>query len=188
MIKKLLIYTSYIFLIANIICCSKGIKSLPATADDFEKIEKEIITKFGNDSYFTELSISHNEITGNKIEVTVTQKPESLKIEEWINTNGNWIQRTEISFEIPEGMKASDFMFQLNKDIKLKSISKLIEKSKTNLKEEKNINNVILDIATIKFPKNGDFSKTEFIVKLKPNCKNTIFSFNYLLNEIETKS
>lgn len=181
--KKWLFHIVSILLLIHFSSCKKRIDKVPFNTLGFETIEKEIKNKFGNDAYFTELRISFDEETGNKIEVTVTQTPELLKMEEWDNKKSNWVQHSEITFETPKGMKASDFMFQLNDEINLHRFGEYIEKSKENLKEKQQIHHTILDIAFIKFPKNGDLSKTEFIVKLKPENKNTVFTFNYPLNK-----
>lgn len=184
--KRLLLIILFIFSVTNVTSCKKGIHKQPTNSKGFEEIEKEIKEKFGNNPYFTELSISYSKKTGNRINLTVTKNPQLSKIEEWNNIKGNWNQYSEISFETPKGMKASDFMFQLDKNINLKRIGQLIELSKKSLKEEQHIKNSFLDLTFIKFPKNGDLSKTEFIVQLKQENNNTIFSFNYPVNE--TKS
>ena len=41
----------------------------------------------------------------------------------------------------------------------------------------------MLSTAFIKFPKNGDISKTEYNINLKPENGGTTFRFNYKLNE-----
>jgi len=171
-------------LISTVILISCGGSSDMHTADEkgFAAIEKEIKNKFGDHSYFTDLTITHNNSIGNIIGVTVTDAPESLKMGQWNLTQGNWMQNSEISLEVPEGSKAADFMFQLNQKINLSTLGILAEKSSKQLETEKNIKNPILSIAYIKFPQNGDQAKTEYIVKLQPENGGATFTFSYKLN------
>ena len=54
--------------------------------------------------------------------VTVTEAPESLKMGQWNNTQGKWVQNSDISLEVPQGSKVADFMFQLNDKINLSKL------------------------------------------------------------------
>ena len=113
---------------------------------------------------------------------TVTDNPESLKMGQWNQTQSTWKQNSEISLEVPQGSKAADFMFQLNEKINLTKLGELVEKSSLQLTAEKNIENPALHMAFVKFPKNGDISKAEYTVMLKPENGGTTFTFYYKLN------
>ena len=63
----------------------------------------------------------------------------------------SWKQNSEIILEVPEGAKASDFMFQLDEKINLKKLGELVETSKQKLTAEKSIDNPHLEMAFIKF-------------------------------------
>ena len=139
--------------------CGKGISKQPANAEGFGVIEKEIKSKFGDDAYFTKVSILYDKSYGNAITVIVTEDPKSLKMEEWDYARGAWNQASKISLEIPKGFKAADFMFQLNEKINLKKLGELVERASKKLTKEKNIDNPVLEMAFIKFPKNGDILK-----------------------------
>lgn len=73
-------------------------------------------------------------------------------------------------------------MFQLDEKINLSKLGELVEKSSTQLKTEKDIENPTLHMASILFPKNGDVSKTEYLINLKPENGGTTFRFSYKLN------
>ena len=158
-----------------------GIGSQPATAEGFAEIENEINSKFGDDAYFTDLSIVYNKSTGNAVSVTVTREPSSLKMGQWIFIQNFWKQNSEITLEVPNGTKAADFMFQLNEKINLTKLGELVEKSSIHLTTEKQIENPALDMAFVKFPKNGDISKAEYTVILEPENGGTDFTFYYNL-------
>ncbi|MEZ4796078.1 MAG: hypothetical protein R2785_02805 [Flavobacteriaceae bacterium] len=168
---------------AIFISCEKGINKQSATANGFSIIEKELKSKFGENAYYTDLLVIYNASIGNIISVTVSEVPESLKMEQWNASQGAWKQNQDISIEVPLGSKASDFMFQLNDTINLTKLGALVERSNSELITQKNIENPKLYIASIKFPKNGDVSKTEYIVVLKPEMGRTSFTFSYNIDE-----
>lgn len=175
----------YIALIVAIIVlnsCGDSTAKQSANADGFRAIEKAVKSKFGDDAYYTSLTIIYNKTIGNSIGVTVTEDPASLKMGEWNLTQDTWKQSSNITIEVPSGTKPSDFMFQLNDKINLAKLGELVEKSKAKLTEEKKIENPALSMAFVKFPKNGDISKIEYVVKLEPENGGTNFSFYYKLS------
>ena len=163
---------------------SCGSSGEAATAEGFLEIEKDIKSKFGDDAYFTDLTISYNEAIGNVIGVTVTDDPESLTMGEWSQTRGAWEQKSEITLELPPGTKAADFMFQLDNKINLSILGGLIEKSKKQLIKEKDIENPSLFMASIIYPDDGDISKAEYLVMLEPENGGTSFNFYYNLDGV----
>jgi len=171
-----------IIAISTLTSCGGGTSKQSANAEGFEVIEREIKSKFGENSYFTDVVIMYNESIGNMIGVTVTKDPESLKMEKWNSSQNTWKQESEITLEVPENSKAADFMFQLNDEISLTKLGELIEKSSKQLQADKNIENPTLSIAFIKYPDNGDISKAEYSISLKPENGGTTFSFYYKLN------
>ena len=153
-----------------------------ANAVGFTIIESELKSKFGNNAYYTDLAIIYNETIGNTISVTVTEAPESLTMGQWNLSQDSWQQNSEITLKVPDGTMASDYMFQLNENINLSQLGDLVEKSIEQLKTEKKLKNPKLSIAHIKFPKNGDVSKTEYAINLKPSLGGSTFSFYYKLD------
>ncbi|MFK7781712.1 hypothetical protein [Psychroserpens sp.] len=162
--------------------CGSQTSHQEANADGFAIIENELKSKFGDTAYYTDLAIIYDESLGNSISVTVTASPESLTMGQWNLSQDSWQQNSEITLEVPQGTKASDFMFQLNDKISLSKLGELVEKSIEQLKAEKNLSNPKLSIAHVKFPKNGDISITEYAINLKPENGGTTFSFYYKLN------
>ena len=159
--------------------CGGGTEA--SNAEGFGNIQKELKSKFGDDAYYTDLTISHIESIGNVVSVTATEDPESLKMGEWNLTNGDWEQTSEVTLEVPEGSKAADFMFQLNDKINLTQLGGLVEKSIEALTKEKSIDPV-LSMAFIMFPENGDISGAKYAVKLEPKTGGTSFTYYYELD------
>ncbi|MFP4845569.1 hypothetical protein [Winogradskyella sp. PE311] len=168
--------------IIKLTSCSNSTSHQPATGEGFTAIENELKSKFGDNAYYTDLKVVYIKDIGNTISTTVTKAPESLNMEEWNLSQNTWTQHSEVTLEVPEGTQAADYMFQLSDKINLTKLGGLVEESITKLKSEKNINNLILSMAFIKFPKNGDSSKTEYAINLVPESDGTSFSFYYTLD------
>jgi len=169
-------------LTATLYACGGGASDQPHNAEGFGKIETELKDKFGNDAYYTNIYISHDDRIGNMISVTVTEDPESMKMEQWNLEQNTWTQSSEISLEVSEGSKASDFMYQLNDKANLSIFGELVEKAKTHLTNEKDIENPALDTAMLKYPSDGDIEDFDYSINLKPENGGTTFRFSYDLN------
>ncbi|WP_298758071.1 hypothetical protein [uncultured Psychroserpens sp.] len=161
--------------------CSSSTSNQPATKEGFTEIENELKSKFGTDAYYTDLTITYNESIGNIIGATVTEDPESLKMGQWNLTQDTWVQNSDITIQVPEGTKASDYMFQFGETISLSELGSLVEQSVQKLKEEKDLKNPTLSIAGLNFPNNGDISQAQYTINLKPENGGTTFSFYYTL-------
>ena len=170
-----LVYLSIFFLAA----C--GSSNAEANADGFTKIQEDIESEFGEEAYYTDISISYDNSIGNMISVTVAQDPESLGMQEWLKKQGFWEQTADVTIEIPEGTRATDFMFQLDDRINLTKLGELVEKSQEQLKTEKGLDEMQLDIAYINFPDDGDYSKAKYYISLEPKTGGTSFDFYYTL-------
>ncbi|HBR54926.1 MAG TPA: hypothetical protein DEA82_12385 [Flavobacteriaceae bacterium] len=169
-----------IFLLVLLVSCGGGTDSQPANAKGFAAIEQSIKDKFGADAYYTNVNILHDASLGNMINVTVTEDPASLEMGEHVfSKHSSWEQNATVTIEIPEGTQAKDYMFQLDENINLETLGALVEQSVAKLTTEKNIDNPTLAMAFIKFPKNGDISKTEYTVRLEPKNGGTSFTFRY---------
>ena len=177
-LKPVLIVT----IITLLISCGNSTSKESPDKKGFSALEQNIKNEFGKDAYFTDLTITYNKAIGNIIGVTVTKEPASLKMEQWNSTKGNWTQNSEITLEVPQGTEAADFMFQLGEKINLSKLGELVQTSIKTLKDEKNIENPILQMAAINFPENGDIVKTEYLVMLQPENGGTTFTFQYRLN------
>lgn len=177
---KLVIITLSFF---AFISCGNGTSKHPSNAKGFAAIEQDLKNQFGINAYYVDLKISHDKSIGNMISLTVTDAPESLKMGTYIySKHTSWKQESDVSLEVPKGSKAADFMFQLNDKINLEKLGELVELSSKKLTKEKNINSPVLDMAFIKFPKNGDMKKVEYSISLQPENGGTTFSFYYSLN------
>ena len=172
---------AFLFIIL-LFSCGESSSNSTLDVSGFKEIEKSLDNKFGANAYYTGVTVTHNKAIGNIIGVTVTEVPESLKMGQWNQTQGNWTQNAEITLEIPEGTTASDYMFQLGEDFSLEELGALVEESIQKLKDEKNIENPSLSIASINFPDNGDTSKAEYMVNLTPQNGGTTFSFYYTIS------
>ncbi len=179
---KTLKFTAIIVIMTILASCGGGVGKESANAEGFGKIENEIKSKFGDNAYYTDLTIVYIEGIGNTVSTTVTDNPESLKMGQWDLNQGSWENRAEVTLEVPEGTKAADYMFQLNENISLSKLGELVQKSMKQLTAEKGVENPVLSLASIKFPNDGDMSKTKYMVSLEPENGGTSFSFYYELS------
>jgi len=177
-IKSILVST----IVITFLSCGGGASDQPANAEGFTNLENEIKNEFGDSAYFTDIFVSHDSSIGNIVSLTVTDAPETLKMTQWNLAKNSWTQSSEVVLELPEGTQAKDFMFQLDKKISLTKVGELIEKSAKKLEDEKNIKNPKLSNALIKMPKNGDITKMEYSITMKPENGGTSFRFYYALN------
>ncbi|MEN7551296.1 hypothetical protein AAG747_25485 [Rapidithrix thailandica] len=146
------------------------------TKEGLKEFEEELISKFGKDAYFTDFGISHSQ-HGSVANVTVTSDPSSLKMGSWIYHKGLWEQTSDITLEIPDGAKAEDFMYT-HKELDFDQINELVEKSKTKVKEEKDMDVVVYTIY-LSAPDDADFSRMRYSLDLRPENGGTSFSFYY---------
>jgi len=161
--------------------CDSLSSKQPENVSDFKKIEAELSSEFGNDAYYTDLSVMYIKGLGVTTSATVTKEPTSLKMGQWENSQG-WKQSSEISLELPEGTEAKDFMFQLKDKINLSNLGDCVEKSISHLKSEKKIEKPALHLASVSFPDNGDYSKADYLIMLKPENGGTTFTYTYSLD------
>ena len=73
-------------------------------------------------------------------------------------------------------------MFQLGEVISLSKLGGLVEQSIQKLKDEKDLKNPTLSMASLNFPDNGDINKAEYLINIKPENDDTTFRFYYKLN------
>ncbi len=181
-LNRISLFFAIVVIMKLMFSCSDSTSSQPATKDGFTQIEKELKSKFGDNAYYTDLTITYNESIGNIVGVTVTEAPESLKMGQWNLTQDTWQQNSDITIEVPTGTNAADYMFQLGETVSLSKLGAMVEQSVEKLKDEKNLNNPTLSIAGLNFPDNGDISKAQYMINLQPENGGATFSFYYALN------
>lgn len=172
-----LLFTMFLFT-----ACGETVSNQAANADGFAAIENNLKSQFGENAFYTDLSITKNPEIGNIITTTVTKEPESLKMGQWTQAADAWEQTADVTLEVPKGTQAADFMFQLGEEVSLRELGALVEKSKADLAQEKNLDEPRLHVAMVKFPDTGDFGKAEYVVMLKPKTGGTTFTYSYSLD------
>ncbi|WP_299628278.1 hypothetical protein [uncultured Tenacibaculum sp.] len=174
---------AYILALVVFVSCGKE-KRFIESSETLMELKNVLADKFGKDAYYTSISISNSRTSsGDIISVTQTENPASLKMGEWTYLQGNWAQNSEVTIELSGGSPAKDFMFQINDElIKLDLLGELIEKSKKKVKEEKKLEEVIVESIYMNAPSNGDFSTMEYYITIKPKNGGTSFDFWYKLD------
>lgn len=174
--KKILIVLTVVLFTA----CGNKIK-FGENSDSISKAKETLVDKFGADAYYTNIIINDTE-QGSILNVTVTEKPSSLKMEEWNYFQGSWKQKSDITLELAKGTKAEDFMFKLDKSIvNFELLGKLVEESKEKVAKEKNME-VVTELITINAPDNGDLENMSYFISTKPESGGTKFTFRYKMD------
>lgn len=168
-----------------IVSCNSGSK-YDQDVVGFEMIQNDLKKMFGEEAYYTDISITNSPGkgvgSGINLHLTVTNDPQSLKMQEWIyNSQTDWKNTADIKLEIPKGDNAINFMYQLNGDFDLKRIGELVENSVKKIASEKDIDNAVLDMVLLKTPDNTDVSGTTIYIRMKSEDGGTSFNFRYAL-------
>ena len=133
---KAFFYTLLFCAICGVISCATKLEPNKA---GFEKLQTELVSKYGADAYYTDLQMTLTAESEVSVLVTETKDPASLKQEQWLRYGGGeWEKQADVAFTV-EGAEAQSFMFQLNKEVSLSTMSDLLEKSKLQLEKEKQV-------------------------------------------------
>ncbi len=170
----------YIPILLLVLSCNNKSKSYEDKAS-LTELKKELISKFGENAYYTKLTISNADY-GSIIGVSQTGNPSSLKMTEWNFVNGSWNQISDVTLELSSGAKAEDFMFQLNKIIDFDIMAEIVEQSKKKIIEEKGITDIRVENINIKAPNNGDFNNMKYFITISPRNGGTDFNFWYKMD------
>jgi hypothetical protein len=151
-------------------------------AEGFAKIQDDLKSKFGNDAYYSDISVIYSPGDGITLKVTVTKDPASLKMEEWIHSSSvGWKQTADVSIEIPEDTDAKVFMYQLAGKFDLKKIGELVEQSAQKLADEKQIKGAVLHTAVL-HTADRPASEMDIYIAMEPENGGTSFNFHYDLD------
>lgn len=130
---------AYIFLVFGICGLLSCTSSLQPDKAGMEKLGTELISKYGAETYYTDIQITLDNESGVAVLVTETQNPNSLTQEQWLRYGGGeWEKQADVKFTA-EGAEPRSFMFQLNKEASLSMMGDLLEKSRQQLKTEKQV-------------------------------------------------
>jgi hypothetical protein len=160
---------------------SCGSKNYTQDAAGIEAWSKDLQAKFGANAWYTDLYLMYSDETA-VVSVTETDDPASLKMREWTWSNyAGWTQNSDVTLEINGDAAPEDFMFQLGKQVDMKLVGSLVEKSKAQLTAEKNIENPRLESVSLDAPDDEPVSAMEIRITLTPENGGTDFRFDYNL-------
>lgn len=174
-------FKNLVYFLALGLFVSCGQSGFTKDAAGITALGEELNNEFGKDAYYTSFTVVDSGSTGDIVSATVTEDPSSNKMGEWSSLRGAWSQTSEITLELPEGVKAEEFMFQLGDLVKMETLGKVVEDAKKRLKEEKDIEPNV-NMISVTAPENGDFETMEYYIILKPESGGTSFTFRYKLD------
>jgi hypothetical protein len=186
MMKRKFVYLAALCMtLVFAVSCGSSSRYTPDAAG-FAKIQDDLKSKFGNDAYYSTISVMYlpgnHPGTGITLGITVAKDPASLKMEEWTyNSYSKWQQASDITVEVPEGTDVKEFLYQLSDKFDLKKIGELVEESAKKLADEKQIKNAILESALLN-TRDIQASATDIYISMKPENGGTRFNFHYDLD------
>jgi len=166
--------------------CGGGGTKYSSDAEGFAKIQKDLMSKFGEKAYYSMLSIMNN--PGNRpgsgtiILVNVTKNPESFQMEEWsYDSHNRWRQISDITIEADEDIVITDYLYQLGGQFDLRKVGEFVTESAKKLADEKNLKNAVMKTVLIN---TGDMpiSETRVHIFMEPENGGTQFKFRYDLD------
>jgi len=179
--KSLLTFLTIILMAAGVISC--GHTDCFSNKARFDKVRRQIVSKFGDGAYFTLIGITMAP-DGNKIFVQSTKDPGSLQMEQWVKTGGEWNKAADISLSDEEDEvdlnPPDNYMFRIGKDVDWDKVWDVVQKSKQALLDEGHSGkNVIIKTVVISVPFGLEKSELLISVSVGPGSGGTDTTFNY---------
>jgi predicted small lipoprotein YifL len=177
--KKSLLSIAMCAVMLTVASC--GSKNYSPDAAGIETWGKDMQDKFGPDAWYTNLILAYSDGKA-VVSVSETDDPASLNMREWAWTAfTGWRQTSDVTLEISGDASPEEFMFQLGKQVDMKLVGSLVEKSKAQLAAEKKIENPRLESVALITPDREDVSAMTIDVALEPENGGTTFRFEYNL-------
>ena len=176
---KILQLFSFLFACFLLSSCSGGYNF---NADSLTKLNTDLKAKFGEDAWYTSIVLKDNGKGRNIITVDVTKDPNSLRQAQWV-LRGEWEKSSDITVQIANG-KPEDYMFQLDQKVSFTQLSKLINNSIDQLKDQENIVDATVETASV-ISKNeirSSESRILYTISLHSAAKDKSYSFVYNLD------
>jgi len=157
------------YLLVYIVCCIGIFNSCTRDAhnisiDGFCELESDLIQKFGQKSYFTDLTIIQNDEQQMEVNLLVTNNPYTYKMEGWNYKNGDWEKITEVDLELLKG-DIKNYLYTIEKEVNIIKIGYLIELCIQRTKE-KGYQNVTFSKVDIVSPDDGNKLKMGYTIFL----------------------
>ncbi|WP_249560305.1 hypothetical protein [Cellulophaga sp. 20_2_10] len=156
-------------------------KVYKANADGFIQIDEVLKKKFGKDALYTDIILQNYQEKGIQVDATVTNTPESLRMEGWSFKDNAWAQLSEISLKLEKG-EIENYMFSLQKEIDISSIDGLVKRAIKTGNQNTSKKELILHKIVISSPLDGNKSGLEYHIQLKSKIDSTTYNYYYLAN------
>lgn len=162
--------------------CGLAPKNYTQDAAGIEAWGEDLKDKFGADAWYTHIFLSYS-YGKAAVGATETDDPASLQMREWCwSSQTKWMQTSDVTLEMEGDARPETFMFQLDKDVDIKLVGSLVEKSMAQLTAEKNIAKPRIQSVSLVTPDDEDKSATRIDITLEPENGGTRFRFLYTLS------
>lgn len=148
----------------------------------FEDLSKELTQKFGKDAYYTVINMSAtgDETMGYSIFADVSKTAEELRQERWVLDGGSWSSAGFVNMQVQD-RQAGFYKFQLDKEIKLSLLGKLIVSSQLQFTQDGFGDQPILKLAQVNTNNtvSDEAKKYLFTVQLAQKGSSETHSYTY---------
>ena len=132
--------------------------------DGFSQLESDLIQRFGEGSYFTDITILQNNEEELEVDLLVTQNPYSYTMEGWNYKNGDWQKITEVDLELVRG-DIVNYLYTINQEVSIVKMKFLIESCIKKAKE-KGYTDIAFNKVIILSPNDGDKLKMGYYIQI----------------------
>jgi hypothetical protein len=118
-------------------------------AEGMGKLNSVLKEKFGDDAWYTGVTIRTISADETAVIVEETKDPNSLKQEQWMKQSDSWQKLSNVALQIQNG-KPEDYMFQLDKQASLSRLNELMQECRGKLREVEQVPDAEITFASIK--------------------------------------
>ncbi|WP_344924475.1 hypothetical protein [Aquimarina addita] len=164
----------YLCIVVIITSCEKD--SYRNSISGFQEIEKDLLEKFGEKSYYTDVTILQHPEYGMEINLLVTDNPYSFAMEGWNYKNGDWQMVSEVQLELGKG-NIENYMYNLHSEVNIVKLGFLVNLCIERTKED-GFKNPIPTKISITSPNKGDKSRMNYVIRLEANNKKISYIYS----------
>lgn len=156
---------------------------VPYNEAGMQKLQKDLFDKFGENAWYSEISILSVSDNETALRVKETADPNSLRAKAWLKQSEDWIPQDEVMLQFNDGTP-KEHLFQLSKGkMSLKTLADLIAQSNAKLKE-KGLGSAKINFVSIQSAQlvKSDAQRVIYNISYENKSDNKSYSFVYDMN------
>lgn len=149
------------------------------SADGISGLISGLKSQFGDNASFKSIVMIYDESSGTSVSATGTDNPSGNIMIEKTKIKGFWQDNAEITVELEQNSKLSDFIFSLDQ-INLEQVPGLVQQAKDKVSQEKSIDKVVAKMVSFTVPDRlGRDFKPTIDVNVEPENGGTDFTVQF---------